>query len=118
MATFEFPGPPTIEAGADTEGIVRWARLMTQWAQRIMSGKTANFGEVTLTENVASSTLTDARLTTGSVILFDPLTANAATELYGATMYVTSANRMNGSFTITHANNAQTDRTFRYTIMG
>ncbi len=113
---FEYPGPPQIEANADAEGLVRWARQMVVWGQRIMGGKTANFREVTLTASVASTVVTDQRCTTGSVILFDPTTANAATELYGATMYV--GTRRKGSFTITHANNAQTDRTFRYIVVG
>lgn len=116
--TFEYPGPPQLEPNPDQTGVVRWARQMTAWALRVMRGKTANFGTVTLTASVASSVVTDEKCTTGSVILFDPLTANAATELYGATMYVLSANRRKGSFTITHANNSQTDRDFRYIILG
>jgi hypothetical protein len=116
--TFEYPGPPQLEPNPDNAGIVRWARQMTAWALRAMRGKTSNFGTVTLTASAASTVVTDEKCTTGSVILFDPLTANAAAELYGATMYVTAANRRNGTFTIIHANNAQTDRDFRFMILG
>ena len=35
-----------------------------------------------------------------------------------ATTYATKANRNNGSWVFTHANNAQTDKTFRYAIVG
>ena len=73
---------------------------------------------VTLTANVASTTVTDPTVTEDSIIVFEPVTANAATELYGATMFVTTANHDRGSFIITHANNAQTDRTFRWIAMG
>ena len=80
------------------------------------------FDSVTLTANVASTTITlpPGILSATSFISFMPLTANAATELYGATMYVTSANidPANNQYTITHANNAQTDRTFRVAIFG
>ena len=116
--TFEYPGPPPLEAKPSLDGVVRWARQMTAWALRVTRGKTTNFGAVTLTDSAASTAVTDEKCTTGSVILFDPMTANAAAEIYGASMYVTAANRRNGTFTITHANNAQTDRTFRYTIVG
>jgi len=87
-----------------------------------MRGRTNNVGQVTLTANAASTvvSLAKGQLSKDSAIIFDPLTANAATELYGATMYVTSANRdvANKQFTITHANNANADKTFRYIIVG
>jgi hypothetical protein len=46
--------------------------------------------------------------------LFMPTTANAAAEL--ATMFVSSRGKQ--TFTITHANNGQTDRTFKYVVIG
>ena len=76
------------------------------------------YKEVTLTANAASTVVTDARLSYFSAIDFDPMTANAAAELGAGTLYVTQANRINGQFTLTHANNAQADRTFRMTILG
>ena len=83
-----------------------------------VAGKTNNIGEITLTESSATTTLTDTRLTYFSVVLWDPLTANAAAEMAAGTMYILTANRNNGAWTITNANNAQTDRTFRYAIIG
>ena len=118
MSVFGYPGPPQLEADPDFEGVVRWARQTTAWALRVMKGKTANFGEVTLTANAASTAVTDDRCTTGSVILFDPMTANAATELAAGGMYVLEANRRSGTFTITHANDANADKTFRYVVIG
>lgn len=73
---------------------------------------------VTLTANAASTTVTDERLSYYSALLFDPMTSNAAAELYGGTMYATQVNRATGSCVITHANNAQTDRTFRLAVIG
>lgn len=45
---------------------------------------------------------------------FSARTANAAAAL--ATTYVSSV--VSGQFTVTHANNGQTDRTFGYTVTG
>jgi hypothetical protein len=44
------------------------------------------------------------------------MTANAAAEVGNGTIYVSAVT--NGSFTLTHANNSQVDRTFRYAISG
>ena len=43
-------------------------------------------------------------------------TANAAAEVGAGGMYVSAQG--DGSFTVTHANNAQADRTFDYTVTG
>jgi uncharacterized secreted protein with C-terminal beta-propeller domain len=74
--------------------------------------------ELTLTANVAATTLNWKGLSPQSVVVFDPKTANAAAELYGGTLYVLTANRGNDVWTVTHANNAQTDRTFQVAIIG
>ena len=74
--------------------------------------------EFTLTANVATSTLTDNRLSKQSALSFDPVTANASTEKAAGTLYATVANRSNGSVVINHANNAQTDRTYIVKIIG
>lgn len=72
-------------------------------------------GELTLTPNVASTAVADIRVTVNSAVVLTPVTASAATELGNGTAYVTVANE---SFTVTHANNATADRTFRYIVMG
>ena len=82
------------------------------------NGKLNNTGTITLTINVATTVLNRKGLSPQSVVHVDPKTANAATELYGATMYVLTANRGNDAWTITHANNANADRTFQYTATG
>jgi hypothetical protein len=85
---------------------------------RAMSGGLNVTKDVTLTANQASTTVTDPRATYDSALVFEPMTANAAAELAAGTMYVTQANRLAGSFVITHANNAQADRIFRMVIVG
>ena len=52
---------------------------------------------------------------TAQVFLF-PKTAHAAAELAAGGCYVSAVAA--GTFTLTHANNAQTDRTFAYVCLG
>jgi hypothetical protein len=82
----------------------------------LVDGKNNAKGQITLTASAASTDVTDFRVGEDSVINLTPITANAATEIGGGTMYVSS--RGSQTFTITHANNAQTDRTFIYTVTG
>lgn len=93
-------------------------RRLYEVLQQIRRGKLEAVTELTLTANAATSTLTFKGLSPQSVVVFDPKTANAAAELYGGTMYVLTANRTNDSWTVTHANNAQTDRTFQVAVIG
>lgn len=79
----------------------------------LTQGRSNAHGTVTLTANAASTVVTNANCASGSSVDLNPTTANAAAAL--TTTYWVAAN---GSFTITHANNAQTDRTFTYAIQG
>ena len=85
---------------------------------QVRRGKMDAITELTLTANAATSTLAWKGLSPQSVVIFDPKTANAAAELAAGTMYVLTANRGNDSWTVTHANNAQADRSFQVCILG
>lgn len=89
-------------------------------ANGAMLGKTNNTGTVTLTANAVSTVVSMAPGLIGpdTVFLFSPTTANAAAEFGGGSMYVSARSVPNSTFTITHANNAQTDRTFSYVFIG
>jgi len=89
-------------------------RSLVRVINNIMRGKTNNRGEVTLTAGAASTIVEDINAGGESVIDFMPLTANAA--IAKQTMYVSSQGKQ--TFTITHANNAQVDKSFRYVITG
>lgn len=89
-------------------------RKLAETINRVLQGKTNTTGTVTLTANQATTAVTDLRAGPDSHISFTPTTANAAAALAG--MYVSS--RGNETFTLTHANNAQTDRTFTYSVTG
>ena len=73
------------------------------------------WGEVTLTASATTTVVTDPTVTPDTVLYFDPLTASAETE---AGMYVLAADRLLGSFTITHGSSAVADRTFRWLAAG
>jgi hypothetical protein len=117
-----FPIAERATAVAELRSLIRLFDRAVNVLNRAMTGKLNAINSdgfpLTLTANVASTVLTDSRLGTNSFIAFDPVTANAAAELAAGTMYVPTANRRDGNFTVTHANNAQTDRIFRYLIIG
>ncbi len=99
---------------------VEWLRKTVSVVNGMMRGRTNNYGTVTLTANSATTTVTLSkdRISIYSVIVFMPTTANAATEFGAGTMYVSATAPGSNTFTITHVNNAQTDRSFRYAIIG
>ena len=80
----------------------------------ILQGKLNATGTVTLTASVTTTVITDARLTGSSWIGLMPLTANARDAL--ATIFWSAQGK--GTATINHASNAQTDRDFRFLIIG
>ena len=91
-------------------------REISQVVNNILDGKLNSTGSVTLTASAASTAVSEARAGYDSVILFMPTTANAAAEQAAGGFYVSSRGKQ--TFTITHANNAQTDRTFEYIVIG
>jgi hypothetical protein len=80
----------------------------------LLKGRANNVGSVTLTANVTTTTTTDTRIKTQMKVFLSPKTANAAAAL--ANVYVSAV--ADGSFTLTHANAATTDRTFDYVFHG
>jgi hypothetical protein len=84
--------------------------------QQLAAGRSNAVGSVTLATSAATTVVTDKNCAVGSVPLFTPITANAATEVGNGTMFVSAV--ANGSFTVTHANSATTGRTFLYALIG
>ena len=110
MTQNQFPiyeGVPTLS--------LPFIRQLSAAVRRLFDGKLNSTGEVTLTASTTTTTVTDQRVTSTSFIGLMPKTANAAAAL--GTTHV-SARTNSGSFTLTHANNAQADRTFTYVIIG
>jgi hypothetical protein len=90
-------------------------RQIAQGVNRALRGHINCTGTLTLTANAASTTVEDSEISPQTCLSFMPQTAHAAAELGNGTMYATCTN---GSATITHANNAQTDRTFTMSMIG
>jgi hypothetical protein len=97
---------------ADDKDITKVAYAIRQIAQ----GRSNATGTVTLTANAATTAVSFVNCATTAVPILVPTTANAAAEIGNGTMYVSAV--ANGSFTITHANNAQVDRTFLFACIG
>jgi len=91
-------------------------RRLADAIREMADGRSNGFGSVTLADGTATTVVSDRRVGTDTVVTFMPTTANAAAEVGAGGMYVGTVT--NGSFTITHANNAQTDRTFTYCLQG
>lgn len=82
--------------------------------QQLAMGRSNATGTVTLTTSATTTAVTAPNCGAGSVISLSPKTANAAGAL--ATTYVSAVAA--GTFTLTHASNTQTDRTFGFVCLG
>jgi hypothetical protein len=82
----------------------------------VVDGRSNNVGQVTLAAGATTTQVNYQPCSVSSMIGLSPLTANAAAAL--STTYVAAASTLNGSFIITHLNNAQVDRTFRFATIG
>jgi hypothetical protein len=82
--------------------------------QQLEQGRLNVGGVCTLAVGATSTVVTAPNCGAGSQVQLTPKTANAAAAL--ATAFVSAV--ANGSFTVTHASNAQTDRTFGYACFG
>jgi hypothetical protein len=91
-------------------------RVFALAINELTQGRSNATGSVTLTANAASTAVSNDNFAAASTVYFTATTANAAAEVGAGTMYISA--RAKGSFTITHANNAQTDRTYLYAIVG
>ena len=91
-----------------------WRDVLIAINSLIRGGSNAA-GTVTLTPNATTTVVTNPNINAGASPHLAAKTANAAAAL--ATTY-TTVSSVGGSMTITHANNAQTDRTFYYSFTG
>ena len=110
---------PGIPETAPTDQV--WKRLVCLVVNNIMQGRTNNYGTVTLAANAATTTITFAagRLSSNTTFILFPTTANAAADLGSATsIYESARDVAANTLTLTHPNNANADKTFRYALIG
>lgn len=83
---------------------------------QLVNGRHNATGSVTLAINTTTTVVVHPNCGEGSIPTLTPATAHAAAEIGNGTCYVSAV--VQGQFTITHANNAQADRTFYYSVAG
>jgi hypothetical protein len=98
--------------------IVEWQKQTVDIINGILLGKINTVGTFTLGASVASTTMTDSRVGAETSVILVPTTANASAEIGAGTIYQTYPNVTDNQAVINHANNAQTDRTFAYALLG
>lgn len=98
---------PALQPGASLKDVVTAAN-------NLLRGKLNVVTSVTLAASVTSTDINDPRIGADSWIGLTPRTAHAAAAL--GTTYVSTKGKQTA--TITHASNAQTDRTFDVVILG
>ena len=84
--------------------------------RELCNGRSNAAGSFALAPNANSTLVIAANCGPASTVLCFPKTANAAAEWKNGTMFIGTIS--SGSFVITHANNAQTDRIFLYVAFG
>lgn len=94
-----------------------WVKKIVEVANNILKGKINVVLPISLTANSATTTVIDARIGPYSALLLQPMTAHAAAALYSATSVLVTS-QQNGQAVFTHANNAQTDKSFNLVILG
>jgi hypothetical protein len=89
-------------------------KRFNQAIRELVEGRHNAGGAFTLTPGATTTVVNHPNCSMDCYPVFSARTANAAAAL--ATTYISAINQ--GSFTVTHANNAQADRTFSYTVTG
>lgn len=93
-----------------------WSSRIVQAIRQLMQGRNNATGEVTLAASATTTTVAAPNCSSESEVFLQALTAHAAAEVGNGTIYVSTI--ANGSFTITHASNSQTDRTYSWVALG
>lgn len=84
--------------------------------QQLMAGRSNATGSVTLAAGAASTVVPAINCAGQCAVFLFPKTAHAAAELAAGGCFISSVGKQ--SFSISHANNSQTDRSFFYVCLG
>lgn len=106
-------GPPSSVPESASK---RWVTRVVEVVNEVQRGKMNVVLQATLTANSTTTDIIDNRVGAFSSILFSPVTANAAAEMAAGTLFVSMQKQ--GEAVLTHASNAQEDRTFNLAIIG
>lgn len=108
--------PPKPDPGSNSpDALYQHGREVAAAVRNAFQGKINVTLDVTLTPNSATTVITDPRIAFSSHADWMPMTANASAAK-AAGMWVSAQDST--TLTLTHANTATTDRTFRLLIIG
>jgi hypothetical protein len=93
-----------------------WIRRCAEAINSLRDGRINSVGAITLTASSATTTLSDRRIGPDSFIDFMPTTANASAALNDGSFYITA--RADGSCTINHTNDSNSDKTLTFVVLG
>ena len=113
MTTTYYSGRPFAQEDMPDEKQHR--RQIARVLNQVMKGHLNNTLSVTLTVSSATTVVNDPRISISTAAHFMPTTAHAAAEIAAGGFYAVPAQ---GVLTITHANNANADRTFNVSLNG
>ena len=84
--------------------------------RELCQGRSNANGTVTLTANAGSTVVPAVTCATGATPVLTPLSPHASADFASGAFYVSAIS--NGAFTITHPNNANSDKTFSWAVFG
>ena len=96
--------------------VVGYLGRLREVVNNVLRGKLNATRDLTLSPGAAATVLNDPRIGGASSIQLMALSASAAAEIGNGTIWWSAPGDQ--SVTLNHADNAQTDRTFRLTIIG
>jgi hypothetical protein len=111
MTVSKFTSPPK-----DLEDQKKLSRLQSSSILGLMHGRSNNVLDVTVTENVAATTVTDDRIGVHTVALAVPTNVNS--EAAAIWPYRDISATVNGSMSLIHTNDANTDKTYKIILIG
>lgn len=91
-------------------------QVILQAIRDLFQGRSNAVGRVTLTASSTTTVVSALNIGADTKVFLTATTANAAAEAGGTALYISAVG--SGTFTITHANNSQTDRTFFWGAWG
>ena len=94
-----------------------WVQQIASVVNKLLQGKMNAVIPVTLTANSTTTVVTDARISGSSSVYLQPLTADAAAA-QGGSPWVLVTSQLAGTLTLTHANDANADKTFNMLVIG
>jgi hypothetical protein len=113
MSQVYYPARPRAQESMPDS--VQHRRQLAQQLNGVAKGHVDCTLAVTLDPSVATTTITDARISIMTAVLLSPMTAHAAAEIAARGLYIVPAA---GAAVVHHANNAQTDRTYQCALIG